>query len=190
MYTNKAYIEAYLQRELTTSEEVILNSIISQATLMINSYTNRSWIDIGSGIGDISESTRYYDGNRKKELFVDDFRDLSKVKFELMEFTEDDEWVLYPLNSTIKNSIRLIDYRFPYDIVEVTAKFTSGELPADVQMVATELSANLLADRTSTASFKKESIEGYSYEKGTSEETINTTKNILNKISHHIKRTL
>lgn len=117
--------------------------------------------------------SRMYDGNGEKELYIDDFVSLSEISLldsqgEIsLTLDDDDEWILAPANKTTKQSIYLRNYRFisGRGRILITAVFGSGAVPEAVVMVCTALCAKFISRMSSNVTgFKKESIEGYSYE--------------------------
>lgn len=173
-YTSQAKIENFLQRSLTAQELAILPDLIeSVSDGIIEAYTGRRWLNIGETVdGYGEEEDKLYDGNGGKELPVDDFTALDKVDIldasggVYLSLTAANEFVLYPLNATVKESIHLRNYTFPRGAarVLVTAIFSSGEVPEGIIYVATALASRFIELQGESAEFKKESIEGYSYE--------------------------
>jgi hypothetical protein len=117
--------------------------------------------------------SRTYDGTGEREIYIDDFVTLSEVSIldsqgEISAtYDDEDEWLLYPINKTPKQSIYLRNYRFPSGRgrVLVTAVFGSGAVPEGVVMVCTALCSKFIGRMSSNVTgFKRESIEGYSYE--------------------------
>lgn len=180
MYTNQQRIEAFLQRELTDQEAEYIDETIESVSKAIEDYTGRSWepiLDYADSDNEYesedSTSARLYDGTGSKELFIDDFINLEQVRIldalgnEWYKFTLTTDWQTFPSNSNPKNSIRLTGYHFPlgYGNIEVTAQWGGGRVPNPVITIATQLVANYLTRSVNfDQAFKKESIEGYSYE--------------------------
>jgi hypothetical protein len=84
----------------------------------------------------------------------------------VLETLNSSYYILNPRNTTWKNSIYLRDRAF-LDIrsgVEVTGVFYTGEVPVEVQMAAANLIGLFFSSSRNIGEFKKESIEGYSYE--------------------------
>lgn len=185
-YTDQEKVEAYLDRELTDNEVLILDNVIGYVSNFISNYTSRVWNSIDGE--EPEESEKSYDGTGKKELFVSDFASIEKIEFLdsqgslYLNLDNADEFITYPLNSEIKDSIYLRNYRFGLGAgrIKITAVWTSGEVPDDVVMVATALVAKFLNRRSINAgTFRKESIEGYSYEILSSKESDEETKSLM-----------
>lgn len=185
-YTDQEKVEAYLDRELTDNEVLILDNVIGYVSNFISTYTSRVWNSIDGE--EPEESEKSYDGTGKKELFVSDFASLEKIEFLdsqgslYLSLDNADEFITYPLNSEIKDSIYLRNYKFGLGAgrIKITAVWTSGEVPDDVIMVATALVAKFLNRRSINAgTFRKESIEGYSYEILSSKESDEETKSLM-----------
>lgn len=175
MYTDQSRVESNLHRELTEDEMVIIDEVIEYCSSSVEGYTNREWLPVdpeGDDIQDEADS-RFFDGKGSRELFIDDFSDIEKVKIldaygdTIREYDLDSDWVLYPLNKSTKQSIRLKFGHFPVGSgnIEVVAIWGGGFVPADVVMVVTSLVAKYLQKAsTNTGMFKSENIEGYSYQ--------------------------
>jgi hypothetical protein len=181
MYTTQDRVEAYLNRDLTDYETLFIDDVIEHISSYIDSYTNRHWLSVDSDEDDeddLEATTRIFSGNGKKDLIVDDFIGLEKVRMlnsqgdeinllELDEANPELNWLLTPSNTNPKESIRLRNTHFPYGLsnIEVTAIWGSGKPPATVVIAATNLVGKYLTKTASSSgSFKRESIEGYSYE--------------------------
>lgn len=170
LYTNQANIEKTLKRSLTAEEIEVIPNLIEAASSVVSGYLNRVYNDIDEL--NPAASARLYDGNRQRELFIDDFQSISKV--ELLDSDGDiidnadtaSEWITYPLNTTPKNSIVLRSSNFPLGnaTVRVTGVFTSGALPTAVTNAVSLLVINGLNQPDTNGTITKESIEGYSYE--------------------------
>lgn len=190
MYTTQARVEAYLKRSLTSDEETLFPDIAEYFSSFISGYCSRNWLDIDFDEYEIQETEeRLFDGSGNREIYIDDFYDLQSVdlldyegnSFQLLN--SDDDWILYPLNSTVKESIYLRNYRFTRGSgnIQVEAVFNSGEVPTDIVMVATKFVSDYTAQMNPT-DFKKESIEGYAYELLSGQEKDESIQRILNTL--------
>lgn len=176
IYSSQSRVEAYLNRELTDNEASLIDDVIDYMSSFISTYCNREWLPVDaedSDPEDIEASARLFDGSGGQELYVDDFIGLEKIELldrmgnVLTTFDQNSDWMLAPLNKNPKQSIRLRTSRFHRGSgnVQVTAVWGTGNVPSDVVIVCTALSAKYLQKTGgSTGTFKKESIEGYSYE--------------------------
>lgn len=176
MYTSLEKIQAYLNREITPNELLYLEDSIDNVTQYIKSYTGRNWLE---NLDYVQEEERLYDGNGKRELFIEDFANLTTLQFlddfgNVYETIPSTDYELYPLNEEIKESI-YIRYRvFPARRanIKIVAEFHSGALPPAVRAVATALVAEFLSSQKAiTAPFDSEAIEGYSYRIGSGQGT-------------------
>lgn len=191
MYTNQSKVEAYLKRALTSEEVELFDDTVDSIASFIEGYTGRTWLPYGDEDEELEAEERIFDGNGKKELFIDDFTAIESIKLldrngnTIAELSEDTEWKAYPHNSSLKESVRLQNYTFPMGsgTVEITAIWGSGDVPIDVVMVSTALVGNFLSGMgDSTGQYKKESIEGYSYELMDGSTTDEETKGLLGKL--------
>jgi hypothetical protein len=180
-YTTQSKVASFLQRKLTSDEEAIFDMINENISQVINQYLNRDYNSIQEPTEDLPEDTfdeptssvRLFDGNNGKELLINDFVSVSKI--ELLDsqgevsltITSDSDFIKYPLNASIYESIFLRNYKFPDTgaaNVQITAVFSSGDVPSAVIAVATALVANFLQEVPNmVGGYKQESIEGYSY---------------------------
>lgn len=205
-YTTQAKVESYLQRTLTASEVAILPLAISYISDVINSFTNRNWLDAydeGDEEAEAPElpaaSSRTYDGNDRKELPIDDAASVTKIELLdslggiLLTIDDVDDFVVYPQNGGTIESLYLRSYHYPGGVarVRVTGVFTSGQVPDSVVMVATILVGKFLAQApASSAGFVQESIEGYSYRLKSGAETDMETKMLIQSLGQYKKYTL
>ncbi len=178
-YTNQTLIEAFLGRSLSSKETTLLDYVIEAAESFINDK-------IHTPFGDSAITTKYYDGG-SKILEIDPCTAITKVAIVdsdgtvLYEYDED-EYEARPRNDTLKTWIekRFDGFRHGIANIAVTANFTRGEVPKDIQWLATYLSGRLLSKDVKEG-LKAESIEGYSrqFSDFTSEDT--KAQMILNK---------
>lgn len=197
-YSNQAKIEGQIQRALTASELVNLTTKIEGWSDIVSKYLNRYWDSLPVGEeSDPEETVRLFDGDNPRELFIDDFSSISKIElldsdgavYETLD--DEDEWILYPLNKTTKQSIVLRSYVFPkgYSRVRITGIFTSGAVPSAIVEAVTALVANDYLLSEDVGEFESESIEGYSYKiKTQTQADFNTSRDrILQSISGYQK---
>lgn len=172
MYTDQTRVEAYLERDLTDKEMVIFDEVVETISKFINTYTNNSWLTVDTDVDDIEAEERIFDGSGLRELFLTPFSGLVAINVldgygNISQTLEDTEYMLLPHNEDVKGSIVLRGGRFPEGIGNISIEAVwGGVVPASVVTVCTTLVANFL-EKTGSAGFKKESIEGYSYELGT-----------------------
>lgn len=186
-YTTPEQIEATLQRVLDEKEQENIEDIIEAVGASIDAYTGRSWNDYGEGNPD--SETRLYDGTGSRELFIDDYVSVTTLRLldtfgNTIETIAASDFLQYPLNTPWKNSIYLRWRRFPYTRagVQVTGVFTTGNVPAEVQLAAASMAGLVLSTSRNTGDYKKESIENYSYELLTGEEATGQEKAVLDRL--------
>jgi hypothetical protein len=165
-YTTQANVEAYLKRELTTDEENLFANQLKSVENWINNQ-------IGGSFGDVSETTRYYDGSGESILSIDPVMSVTSVKLvdsEELEVEEYEMGIDYELRPRNESVFTWIDFGrigcTPWGIanISVTGKFTLGEVPDDIEYLATYIMAQLFTrqDNVSSGDLKSETIEGYS----------------------------
>jgi hypothetical protein len=195
-YTDQTRVEAYLKRELTEEEITILDEVIAYVSSFIDGNTNRTWLSVDTEqdeIDDIESDERIYDGSGGKELFIEDsFIALESIKILDYQgnvsttFSQESDWLLYPLNKNPKQSIVLRTSFFPWGAgrVAITAIWGDGIVPDDIVIVCTTLVGKYLQKaENSSGLYKKESIEGYSYETLTADEMDKDTDKTMETIS-------
>lgn len=186
IYTTEPEVERVLQRELTEDEIAMLDKVILAAGSAINAYTGRRWLSIGETAED---ETRYFDGNGDRELFIDDFMSITSIIFtdslgKILNTLITSDYLCYPLNTSWKNSVFLRNSRFPrgYGNVVITGKFYTGEPPSEVRIAAAHLVGQMLVGGMNLTDFKKEAIEGYSYEILTGSERSAQEKSVYDRL--------
>jgi hypothetical protein len=192
IYTNQSQVENVLQRELSTEEIAVLDSVIESVGKSINAYTGRNWLDIDADEYDLPEAqSRWFDGNGKKELFISDFMDIDSVELydsvgDLTNTLTASDWIEYPLNTQWKNSLYLRNTIFPRNraSVKVTAVFYTGYVPSEVQLAAATLVGLVFSSSRNVGDFKSESIEGYSYQLLTGSEITGQEKSVLDRLDY------
>lgn len=194
MYSDQTRVETFLKRDLTVEEAENIDELIEAMSNQINAYTSRSWAPVGeSDEGELEATERYFDGHGARELFVDEYIQLGKVT--LLDSQGDEyfsteaatDWTEFPANTNPKSSIRLRNYRFPdgFSNVKVEAVWGGGTPPADVIVACTTLVCNYINKVSPRGAFKKESIEGYSYELMSDAEMASETQTILSSLDHY-----
>lgn len=205
-YTDQTRVEGYLGRVLNADEGNQAEDVIEYVSKYISTFCNREWFDVRDEDGDGSDgetypdegSTRIFDGSGTREIYIDDFIDLTQIDILDAEgnvfstYTASTDFQTFPSNKNPKESVRLRGGRFPsgYGNIQITAKWGSGACPQSIVQVATALAGKWFKKATlNTSTFKRESIEGYSYEIQSSadhDEEINgllTTLGMYKKIS-------
>lgn len=162
MYINQAELENYLKRDLTTEEAGAFTILAGAAKEVIDNYCDTNFD------ANVTETSRYYDGGTN-EVVIDPCTNVTAVARvsddgSIISTIDEDDYVLEPINNTVKWSVRARVGRFIRGArnLKVTAKFSSYDnaVPSDVKLACMKL----CADALKPSGVKKESIEGYSYE--------------------------
>lgn len=174
-YTSTSLVASYLDRALTADEQALFAVLLPAVT---------RWIDqtLSSHFDTVSASERFYDAEGAI-IDIDPCQAItaiSAVDYESQAdylYTEGTEYVLYPLNETVKNELRARSkhgFTRGTKRIKIAAKFTeydyvNSKVPEDIQLLATRLIASQLralsADAVvDDASVKKESVEGHTVE--------------------------
>lgn len=160
MYTNQNTIEAYLKRSLTSYETTLIATAIPAVKSFIDAWCNRTF--------EPTAASRYYDGNGKKSLFIEDFNDITEVIYVDEDLDDNgdaltvgDDYVERPYNAdyvselTVRGGVWVKGTKN----VKVTGSYGRASVPDAIKMVATQLVATLLSN---PQNLKQRSIEGYS----------------------------
>lgn len=164
-YTDVNLIAAFLKRDLTSNEQLTLSILIPSVM---------RWIDrtVGYTFLEVAETTRVYDGG-ESSIDIDPAYEITAVKSiddageDNYTYTLTSEYLLEPLNETIKTEIRRRNGYFPIgeSRIAVTGKFSGWDngVPEDITMIATKIAADVLTMASSNASnVQSESLEGHS----------------------------
>ncbi len=186
MYTDQTRVEAYLQRELSDNEAVLLQPTIEFVSKLIDTYTTRHWSSCNEDDTVATPTTKYFDGDGAQELYIDEFSDLQSVTLldrlgvESIVIDDPTLYQTFPNNADVFNSILLRGYRFPIGRgnVKVIANFNGAIVPDGVIIIATAMTCNIL-NTSNSSRFKSESIEGYSYINVTPEQYTDQNKELL-----------
>jgi hypothetical protein len=192
-YTTEEHIQRFLQRELTDQEAVLVDYAITEASDEVKAYAGRNWKDIGDN-SETEEEVRTFNGNGNTEIFIDDFESISKIEVldglgNLYKELETTDYLIYP-SGAIGSSIAVTNWHFPRGSanIRLTGKFSSGPVPDGAILAATKLAAQvLMKSGDNSGSFKKESIEGYSYEVADSPIASEPKESILSSLDKYRK---
>lgn len=178
-YTTTSLLASYLERALTADEQALFVVLLPAVT---------RWIDetLGSQFDTVSATERFYDAEGAV-IDIDPVQSITDVKAydsdatTSYDYTEGTEYVLYPLNNTVKNQIVSRSkggFTRGMKRIGITGKFTeydftNSKVPEDIQMLATRLIASQLRGLSADAGVdeagvKKESVEGHTVEYVTS----------------------
>lgn len=161
-YTNENTIEAYLNRQLTSSEQLALPDLLAFIDKKIDVLQ-------GGSYGVLSPSTRYYDGGHAS-IPIDACRSITAVNTVNSDNTVGRQYVLgeevllRPVNQTVKRWIDRRNTRFAPGkaSIAITATYNLGEIPpSEVVFLATYMVSRLF-DIKAQQGLKSETIEGYS----------------------------
>ena len=155
MYTSVEKIEDFLNVNIATSYEDAVEAKIAEATAFIDTYT-------GTTFNSEPDTEKFYNGNGKRKLFIDDFISLDSVEIDRNERGNWQQIQARYGGRTPIYRIKNMNGIFPIgmDNVRVTGEYGfSEEPPADIVSAATVLSAGLLDTKGEVVS---ESLENLS----------------------------
>ncbi len=160
-YTSQAKIEAFLKRPLSDHEVVSLETAIPAVMSYIDVFCGRTF-------NTTANTTHYYDGNGEHELFIEDWASIDSIssvdkdQAVITTLVENDDYVLYPLNSTFVNSVlRTGGNHWPTGLknIRIVGSIGQSTIPDSISIVASVLVGRLLQNPNN---LKSRSIEGYS----------------------------
>lgn len=193
LYCTQKDVEAVLQRELTSYEQTQIEGMIEIISGDVSAYLNRNYNSV-SGEEEIEVTERLYDGDGGADLYIDDVTEIEEIEIEGGGTIDDaDNYLLYPLNGTVKERIRLKNKVFSYGEgnIIVRGKFNSGDCPKGVTLITASLCARFLQSTANAGKqFKKESIEGYSYEVFSTAEIDSANEDLLMRLDSYKKLSL
>lgn len=160
-YSNQSNVESLLKRELLDEEEQVLSLVFD----VVDKYIDEK---VGGSFGTVTPTTRLYDGNGERILDIDPCTDITVVEAldndgDVIKTYDLDDLRLRPINDTVKRWIEHIYFGFGrgFANIRITAKFSLGAVPGDIEYLATYLTTKYFNDYV-TGNLKSESIEGYS----------------------------
>ena len=169
-YSNEGKVENYLTIDIDNS----FSSQIADWAEAVDSYIDKF---CGRTFGETVSETRYFDGNGKKELDIDDFVSLDTVQ--ILEPNSDDvmdtltegkeeDYIVYPYNSA--PYFRLIMTALSSTAVwstgikriKITGTWGRANVPKDIELAATMLLAGVVEKGLKGGSVQSESLGDYS----------------------------
>ena len=168
--TTKAKIENYLMTNINDNFNTQITEWIDSVTKYIENYTGRVFEAD-------TDTTKYYDGKEQEELLIDDTYAVTSVQIlddsgdveKTLEEGLGNDYVLYPANTTQKNSIKLLSTAcyavFPKgnQNIKIVAKFgMASTVPADIELVATKLVSAIIQKGLRGGEIKAEKLGDYS----------------------------
>ena len=164
MYLTQAEFEDFVKRSLTSDEATMFLIAEGAAEKFIDNHTDTNF-------NNVSETSKYYDGG-VCEIDIDPCTSVTAVAsvdsdLSIVETYDSDIYILEPYNSTVKWSLRSRIGRFNRGVknIKVTAKFSSyiDKVPSEIKLACAILCQGTIDN---PSNYKKESLEGYSYELG------------------------
>lgn len=158
-YTSQAKIEAFLKRPLSDNEVVTLETAIPSVMSFIENFCGRAF-------NTTADTTNFYDGNGKKELYIDDWSLISSVSYidsdqvVVTTLVENDDYIFYPLNASFINSIRQTAglWATGRKNIRIVGSIGQSSIPDQISIVATVLVGRILQNPNN---LKSRDIEGY-----------------------------
>jgi len=172
-YTNETKIENYLMLDIDPSFSAQVVLWISAVEKYINNYTG-----VKDGFESAVASIKYFDGNGKTEIDIDEFTSITTV--EILEsngssvestLTEglDNDYIEFPYNETKK--YRLVinpgstvgTWSYGNKRIKITAIWGADtSVPADISLAATMLLGSIIEKGAKGGKIRSESLGDYS----------------------------
>ena len=167
-YTTENKVEAYLMIDIDPSMSSQMDDWISAVEAWIENYTGRTF----EAVSEI----RYYDGNGKRELYIDPVIDITSFETLNVDGSVDDtlaeghdeDYLLYPLNESPKYIVKLVTGAgigsFPKGMrrVKITGNFgQTSAVPKDVELAATMLVGKIVKEGIKGGQTKSEALGDY-----------------------------
>lgn len=178
MYTTVQEVENYLELDISKDFEPQIETWIGMATDYIDRET-------GTTFESEEGAERYYNGNGKRILFIDDFQEITEVKIDPYE---KGNWGAAQVRYGGKRpiyKIKKVNGVFPSGMDNILVKGEYGyskEVPDDIRMATMILASGLINDDGKKMS---ESVKGFSIkytdDKGLSD--YETARNIIKSYS-------
>lgn len=193
-YTTIAKVEGLIGKTIPASLSATVNEWIQAVTVWINNYTKTTFEGVSAD--------RYYDGNSRDSIIVDDFTGAAVVSLlnpdgsVLSALTEGiaSDFITYPLNNSTKNEIRFTRngayYKFPRGNyrIKITAVWgKSTTVPADVSLAATKLVGELVNGNFGQGDLASVTLGDYSltYNKIGVDEAAKKSMSVINILDHY-----
>lgn len=147
-YTTEGNIEKYGQVDIGSTHASYVAEVISAVQRWIDNYVGYSF--------EITAATdKYYDSEGGDTILIDPVYGTPTIKIlnedgsvdETLVEGQGDDYLLYPLNDSVKTEIRLLNQAFPTGVRRVHVNGTHGQgatVPSDIQLVATKLAFAVL----------------------------------------------
>lgn len=170
-YATKDDLELHLAVEISADLDAYITALISACEDYVeracgNGVITRRVFDADEGG---AAETRYYDYKGGETIVIDDVRELTSISLSGFALTENEDYILYPLNEEPKEYIKLYDGTIDnsrsefvnfYDkerrAVEVVAKFGySTTVPAIIKLAVMSLAGGIIRQNTGDTSMKQ-----------------------------------
>lgn len=169
-YTSKSKVENYLTIDIDSSFANQIEDWASAVKLYIDKYTGRTF--------EAATETRYFDGNGKREIIIDDFQSITTLQ--ILDVEDDDvmetltegkaeDYIIAPYNTTPKNKLILSpnstisSWPLGKRRIKVVGSFGySSSVPKDIEYVATKLVAQIVEKGLKGGNIQSESLGDYS----------------------------
>jgi len=171
MYTTKGKIQNYLAVDINDSLDSQLADWISAVEIYIDNFTGKSFEETADEI-------RYFDGNGKSEIQIDDFISITSVEILQLNSTDVDytltegqasDYITYPYNDIPKYRLQMTTssqigtFLKGEKRIKITATWGhSSTVPKDIELAATMLVSSIIEKGMKGGTIMSESLGDYS----------------------------
>ena len=171
MYTTKGKIQNYLAVDINDSLDSQLADWISAVVIYIDNFTGKSFEETADEI-------RYFDGNGKSEIQIDDFISITSVEILQLNSTDVDytltegqasDYITYPYNDIPKYRLQMTTssqigtFLKGEKRIKITATWGhSSTVPKDIELAATMLVSSIIEKGMKGGTIMSESLGDYS----------------------------
>lgn len=188
MYITEGDLENMILQDIDASYSTWIAAVIAFVEAYVDKYCG-TYYSTTTGA-----ATKYYDGSGTEELQIDEFESITSVEVlnadgsVIATLTENSDFWTYPLNLTVKNTIKLSGVgaisEFPDQAraVKVVGSFGLSSVPAPIKLAAIQLAAKVINNGLRGGQVSSENLGSYSisYEKVDESADALGIKDILN----------
>jgi hypothetical protein len=168
LYTSQAQIEAFLGRVLTAAELSILTVVVAAVERQIDKLLGTTFKNTAALYG----ATRYFDGGFAR-IDIDPVQNITSIQLispdgSITDTLDSTNYVLWPKGENVTRMLQIRYGRVPKGLanLKIVGDFTEyaaeeAGVPSDIQLVATRVAGNIIANPDLSLGLKSESVEGH-----------------------------
>jgi hypothetical protein len=165
-YITEGDLENFILQDIDVTFGTWITSVISMVEAYVDQYCGTTFANTTAG-------TNYYDGTGNNELVVGPYSAITALTLldvngnDLATLVENTDWAGYPLNSTIKDRIKLLEGgqygAFPEGTrnVKIAGTFGHNAVPGPVKLAAIQLAAKVINNGLRGGQVSSETLGSY-----------------------------